>query len=43
MPLFHPSYLLRNGSEQQGSPRWLTRQDLKQVSSRLEQLEQRLE
>jgi hypothetical protein len=34
---------LRKGSEQQGSPRWLTRQDLKQVSSRLEQLEQRLE
>lgn len=43
MPLFHPSYLLRNGSEQQGSPRWLTRQDLQQVRSRLGQLEQRLE
>jgi DNA polymerase len=43
MPLFHPSYLLRNGSEQQGSPRWLTRQDLQQVRSRLDQLEQRLE
>jgi tetrahydromethanopterin S-methyltransferase subunit G len=34
---------LRNGSEQQGSPRWLTRQDLQQVRSRLDQLEQRLE
>jgi DNA polymerase len=43
MPLFHPSYLLRNGSEQQGSPRWLTRQDLQQVRRRLEQLERRLE
>jgi DNA polymerase len=43
MPLFHPSYLLRNGSEQQGSPRWLTRQDLQQVRSRLDQLGQRLE
>ena len=40
MPLFHPSYLLRNGSEQQGSPRWLTRQDLQQVRSRLDQLDQ---
>ncbi len=26
--IFHPSFLLRNHSEAQGSPRWLTRQDL---------------
>ena len=26
--IFHPSYLLRNHSEVEGSPRWLTKQDL---------------
>lgn len=26
--IFHPSYLLRNHSESEGSPRWLTKQDL---------------
>lgn len=26
--IFHPSFLLRNHSEAQGSPRWLTKQDL---------------
>jgi len=28
MPVFHPSYLLRFGSEAEQSPRWFTRQDL---------------
>lgn len=28
MPIFHPSYLLRNHSEEKDSPRWLTKQDL---------------
>lgn len=37
MPIFHPSYLLRNPSRQQGSPKWLTWQDLKEVKRRLEQ------
>lgn len=35
--IFHPSYLLRNHSEAEGSPRWLTKQDLykiKKISSR---------
>ncbi|MEB3263593.1 MAG: uracil-DNA glycosylase [Synechococcus sp.] len=31
MPIFHPSYLLRNASRQQGSPRWLTWRDLQEV------------
>ncbi len=36
MPLFHPSYLLRNPSRDPGSPKWLTWQDLKEVRRRLE-------
>lgn len=35
MPLLHPSYLLRNPSENEGSPRWLTRADLVAVRQRL--------
>lgn len=31
MPLFHPSYLLRNSSNKKGSPKWLTEEDLKEV------------
>jgi uracil-DNA glycosylase family 4 len=31
MPIFHPSYLLRNASRQQGSPKWHTWQDLQDV------------
>ncbi len=29
--IFHPSYLLRNHSEEEGSPRWLTKQDLMKI------------
>jgi len=39
MPLFHPSYLLRNASRERGSPKWLTWQDLQDVRRRLAQLE----
>jgi DNA polymerase len=39
MPLLHPSYLLRNPSEAEGSPRWLTRADLVAVRDRLMMLE----
>jgi DNA polymerase len=35
MPLLHPSYLLRNPAETEGSPRWLTRADLVAVRQRL--------
>ena len=31
MPIFHPSYLLRNDSKEKGSPKWLTWQDVKEV------------
>ncbi len=36
MPLFHPSYLLRNPSLNKGSPSELTRQDLLKVKKMLE-------
>ena len=35
MPIFHPSYLLRNPSDEKGKPKWLTRQDLKKVKKEL--------
>ena len=38
MAVFHPSYLLRNPSRQQGSPKWLTWHDLQDVRRRLDQL-----
>ena len=31
MPIFHPSYLLRNDSRLKGSPKWLMWQDIKEV------------
>ncbi len=31
MPIFHPSYLLRNDSRDKGSPKWLMWQDIKEV------------
>ncbi len=39
MPVLHPSYLLRNPSREQGSPKWLTWHDLQDVRRRLNQLE----
>jgi len=38
MPIFHPSYLLRNPSKEQGSPKWHTWQDLKELRCRLDTL-----
>lgn len=38
MPVFHPSYLLRNASMVEGKPRWQTRQDLLAVKAALEAL-----
>ncbi len=35
MPIFHPSYLLRNPSKDLGKPKWLTWQDLKLVKEAL--------
>ncbi len=39
MPIFHPSYLLRNDSREKGSPKWLTWQDIKEVKRVYESLE----
>jgi uracil-DNA glycosylase family 4 len=38
MPIFHPSYLLRNASKEQGSPKWHTWQDLKELRRRIDAL-----
>ena len=35
--IFHPSYLLRNHSELEGSPRWLTKQDIYKIKEISEQ------
>lgn len=32
LPMFHPSYLLRNDSRQKGSPKWQTWQDAQQLA-----------
>jgi DNA polymerase len=40
LPIFHPSYLLRNPSRQRGTPKWLTWQDLQDVRRRLDDLEE---
>ncbi len=39
MPIFHPAYLLRNPSRQQGSPKWLMWQDIQAVKAKLMELE----
>lgn len=31
MPIFHPSFLLRNDSRQKGSPKWLMWQDIQEI------------
>ena len=38
MPIFHPSYLLRNPSKIKGKPKWLTWQDLKKVKTAFDNL-----
>lgn len=38
MPIFHPAYLLRNPSREQGSPKWLMWQDIQAVKRKLEEL-----
>lgn len=39
LPIFHPSYLLRNPSREPDTPKWHTWQDLRAVRARLDQLE----
>lgn len=38
MPIFHPSYLLRNDSREKGSPKWLTWQDFKEIKRAYDEL-----
>ncbi len=38
MPIFHPSYLLRNPSKEKGSPKWLMWQDIKEIRRVYDQL-----
>lgn len=38
MPIFHPSYLLRNPSREQGSPKWLMWQDIQEVRRKFDEI-----
>ena len=38
MPIFHPSYLLRNQSSAVGSPKWLMWQDIKEIKRAYDEL-----
>lgn len=38
MPIFHPAYLLRNPSREQGSPKWLMWQDIQAVRAKLDEI-----
>ena len=39
MPIFHPSYLLRNDSREKGSPKWLMWQDIQEIRRVYDSLE----
>jgi uracil-DNA glycosylase len=39
MPIFHPAYLLRNSSKEEGAPKWLTWQDMKKVRAKIQELQ----
>ena len=38
MPIFHPAYLLRNPSREQGKPKWLMWQDVQAVRAKLDEI-----
>ncbi len=38
MPMFHPSYLLRNPSKEKGSPKWLMWQDIQAVRRKFDEI-----
>ncbi|MDF5727505.1 MAG: uracil-DNA glycosylase [Rhizonema sp. PD38] len=38
MPILHPSYLLRNPSREQGSPKWLMWQDIQAVRAKFDEI-----
>lgn len=39
MPIFHPSYLLRNDSRENGSPKWLMWQDIQEIKKVYSQMD----
>ena len=39
MPIFHPSYLLRNESHEKGSPKWLMWQDIQEIKKAYDALD----
>ncbi|WP_414582057.1 uracil-DNA glycosylase [Scytonema sp. PCC 10023] len=39
MPIFHPSYLLRNQSREVGSPKWLMWQDVQAVRAKFDEIQ----
>ncbi len=39
MPIFHPSYLLRNESREKGSPKWLMWQDIQEIKKVYDQMD----
>lgn len=39
MPIFHPSYLLRNDSREKGSPKWLMWQDIQEIKRAYDELQ----
>ena len=39
MPIFHPSYLLRNDSREKGSPKWLMWQDIQEIKKAYDMLD----
>ncbi len=42
MPIFHPSYLLRNQSREPGSPKWLTWQDIQAVRTKFDEMQKNI-
>lgn len=42
MPIFHPSYLLRNQSREVGKPKWLTWQDIQAVRAKFDEIQKSL-
>ena len=38
IPIFHPSYLLRNDSREKGSPKWLMWQDIQEIKREYDKL-----
>lgn len=38
MPIFHPSYLLRNASREKGGPKWLMWQDIQEIKKEYDKI-----